>query len=654
MWRNLLVLATFISVVYSYGYYRDAMPNGRRIPCDSSCAGYCEGFGHILNSGADSCSGGGEHPFHYLSKFGNAWQNNGMVWNKEMCKIDSDGDGESNGDEMGDPCCVWKTGSVPSRVSSLSNPTLPGFFTNLTSCTYDGVPTVSLTVDSTTQSKVIMTWNSESCLCGFNISQTIPRIADIQTLLISNPLSGSSQVVVSGLEPGTNYSFSINSFNMAGSSPLSVVVQTLSVSPDAPAAPGGVTLVSATSSSLSLSWPASASSTSYELDVGLESTGVYTTVYSGSALTYVAQGLEGSTNYLVRVRGVNSNGVGFSSSSSIFSTLANGGTSVSASYTSDDGSITVGWSVAGDSITFVMTGQTLGYVAIGWGKNPTMLTTDMVVGSFDKNTGNGSVIDLWSTARDTPVFDSKQDVSYVSGAQNTTHTTITFTRSLTTSDKDQDISIEDKQMYLVWAIGSGLVTTRSSFGLHTKRGAAQVNFFTGSSSQVNTDKLKNAHGALAFFAWGILLPIGSFIARYKKCDMGVWWFRAHVGIQIFGSVLTFISFIIIASALGTSNPHFASTHAICGLIMLILTLGQNFIGAYSHFVYNPNRKKVPVFPDRIHGIFGLATLMFGFITIFLGFDFYNVNLGAWLLGGQCLLFAVTGALVYEFFDGKED
>jgi hypothetical protein len=53
-----------------YLYYSIKTQYFRFIPCDSSCVGYCEGFGHVLNDGSSSCNGGGEHPNHYLSTFG--------------------------------------------------------------------------------------------------------------------------------------------------------------------------------------------------------------------------------------------------------------------------------------------------------------------------------------------------------------------------------------------------------------------------------------------------------------------------------------------------------------------------------------------------------------------------------------------------------
>jgi len=48
------------------------------------------------------------------------------VWS-EICAKDSDGDGQTNGQELGDPCCTWQEGQTPPRTSpaTISNPGLP-------------------------------------------------------------------------------------------------------------------------------------------------------------------------------------------------------------------------------------------------------------------------------------------------------------------------------------------------------------------------------------------------------------------------------------------------------------------------------------------------------------------------------------------------
>ena len=38
------------------------------------------------------------------------------VYNSDLCAKDSDGDGRSNGEEMGDPECVWQQGQTPSTA----------------------------------------------------------------------------------------------------------------------------------------------------------------------------------------------------------------------------------------------------------------------------------------------------------------------------------------------------------------------------------------------------------------------------------------------------------------------------------------------------------------------------------------------------------
>ncbi len=46
----------------------------------------------------------------------------GQRWSQAFCQADSDGDGQSNGLEMGDPCCVWTQGATPMFTTGLSNP----------------------------------------------------------------------------------------------------------------------------------------------------------------------------------------------------------------------------------------------------------------------------------------------------------------------------------------------------------------------------------------------------------------------------------------------------------------------------------------------------------------------------------------------------
>ncbi|VDP67653.1 unnamed protein product [Echinostoma caproni] len=46
---------------------------------------------------------------------------NSTNWS-ELCKLDSDGDGLTNGEELGDPECTWTNGMQPNRTTNLSHP----------------------------------------------------------------------------------------------------------------------------------------------------------------------------------------------------------------------------------------------------------------------------------------------------------------------------------------------------------------------------------------------------------------------------------------------------------------------------------------------------------------------------------------------------
>ena len=47
---------------------------------------------------------------------------NGQKWDKAICQADADGDGQTNGFEMGDPCCKWSIGQTPMFTTGLSDP----------------------------------------------------------------------------------------------------------------------------------------------------------------------------------------------------------------------------------------------------------------------------------------------------------------------------------------------------------------------------------------------------------------------------------------------------------------------------------------------------------------------------------------------------
>jgi len=91
------------------------------VPNGANVSGF-DAIGHIDPSG-----GGARNAFG--QQFWDEWVNK-FGWNSTFCCMDADNDGQSNGFELGDPCCVWKVGAVPAFTTEISHPGLPNSTTS--------------------------------------------------------------------------------------------------------------------------------------------------------------------------------------------------------------------------------------------------------------------------------------------------------------------------------------------------------------------------------------------------------------------------------------------------------------------------------------------------------------------------------------------
>ncbi|EGZ21610.1 hypothetical protein PHYSODRAFT_329540 [Phytophthora sojae] len=72
------------------------LPNGGNVP-DAPAIGHPDGTGKSAATNA----------------FGDTFAAAGYKWTKELCEADTDGDGQTNGQELGDPCCEWDKDTNP-------------------------------------------------------------------------------------------------------------------------------------------------------------------------------------------------------------------------------------------------------------------------------------------------------------------------------------------------------------------------------------------------------------------------------------------------------------------------------------------------------------------------------------------------------------
>ncbi|KAE8894212.1 hypothetical protein PF005_g23099 [Phytophthora fragariae] len=99
-------MTLLVSTTQGYGYYVPRIPNADNVD-GYNCIGHTSDNGH-------------KPP----NAFGKAFENAGNEWTVALCQADADGDGQTNGQELGDPCCVWteSSGDAPRWTTGVSHP----------------------------------------------------------------------------------------------------------------------------------------------------------------------------------------------------------------------------------------------------------------------------------------------------------------------------------------------------------------------------------------------------------------------------------------------------------------------------------------------------------------------------------------------------
>ncbi|CAH8490864.1 unnamed protein product [Schistosoma turkestanicum] len=85
------------------------IPNSEIVPNPCEPEKFVQSIGHL------DYNGGGP-----LNSFGSDFESK-RSWDL-LCPLDSDGDGFTNGQELGDPECQWKIGDLPKRTMNITHP----------------------------------------------------------------------------------------------------------------------------------------------------------------------------------------------------------------------------------------------------------------------------------------------------------------------------------------------------------------------------------------------------------------------------------------------------------------------------------------------------------------------------------------------------
>ncbi|RYG45615.1 hypothetical protein EON67_10415, partial [archaeon] len=218
-WLFVAAAASLAAHAAAFREYMRNLPNAGVVPCvnnEVGCAGraYCEAFGH-----EDCLAAAEELPFGKAFHKGTGGGSKNR-WTLSLCAADTDGDGFTNGDELGDPCCSWQAGTEAPVTHDISDPgranSAPRTRTTCSSVSSLATPTLlSSTADART---LVLEWaDASSCSCEY----TVAIATATSTTVRAAPAD--RKFTLCDVDVASITSISIASLNRAGASSALVI-----------------------------------------------------------------------------------------------------------------------------------------------------------------------------------------------------------------------------------------------------------------------------------------------------------------------------------------------------------------------------------------------------------------------------------------------
>lgn len=287
-----------------------------------------------------------------------------------------------------------------------------------------------------------------------------------------------------------------------------------------------------------------------------------------------------------------------------------------------------------------------------------------------------SVGDYWSTSTSTPTLDASlggtSDVLQYAGQEQNGVTTIKFVRLLLTGDSKTDTSITEGQNSVIVAFQPSYDSLSYDHGSH--RATLHLNFFTGTglhacqlrlcfivsvfclgSAQDVVEVMQPSHGILMTLGWGVCVPTAVILARYFK-HIGHRWFIGHVSLNVLG-LLCILSGFILSFLMVTPfsfSTSVAAVHAYIGVITVSLgMLVQPILGWLADRMWDPERKEVPMFPDKLHSWAGRVSMALAWCEIATGLYVYGAATVWWAVCAAWLAILCLTTVVLEVRSRRE-
>ncbi|KAJ3113618.1 hypothetical protein HDU96_003149 [Phlyctochytrium bullatum] len=290
---------------------------------------------------------------------------------------------------------------------------------------------------------------------------------------------------------------------------------------------------------------------------------------------------------------------------------------------SNDGAVRVSWTVKGQLVEFVVeANSTNGWFAFGIGSD-TMQQADVFFVTKDENNGDKlTVYDAWSTR--TAVLDRDTnrgcksditDIKDISGTLPTSKRAVTFARLLVTRDSTScDVSIRPgKTLDMIMAYNPNTFDwvhhgPSNHFALKGINFFAEGTSFSASKGEASVENLKGWHGASMFAAFGVMYPVGIFVARYHL-DMKNW---VDIHASMMGMMTSNILITAVTAVVGefgtTDFIHVRIAYAVVALV--ILTTACGIVNAKLHHrLLAPYKKHFRL----IHRVCGYSVYLLGLL-----------------------------------------
>jgi hypothetical protein len=289
-----------------------------------------------------------------------------------------------------------------------------------------------------------------------------------------------------------------------------------------------------------------------------------------------------------------------------------------------EGVYSVFWELnsAADSITITLEFEGLedaGFFGFGFGA--TMPDADIIFAYFTAVDGSSCTVeDRHATGYSLPILDEVQDIDALSCERVDGKATAKFTRTLSANDeiKDKSITLGAEQP-CIWSYNSQAFDRQ-----HTNKGAVNIDFQTGQATAISdAEGFFVFHGIVMLTAFGVILPLAFFAARYFKHRAN--WLEIHSSLAAF-AVDTTIPIAVAAIATAKGFKLGTSAHGIIGVTMLFLVFLQavtghlRAAGIQGRLVkYMGTNYDTPhIVIKHIHKWLGKGVILLGFGQLFVG------------------------------------